>query len=53
MKNCCNSSCIVAHLFFIIGAYILTWGLIGSGSFGAVLKSPVFLGNILNPWWIL
>lgn len=47
MKNCCNSLCIVAHILFIVGAYILTWGLIGSRSFGAVLKSPIFWGIFL------
>jgi len=47
MKNCCNGSGILAHIFFIVGAYVLTWGLIGSGSFGAVLKSPVFWGILL------
>ncbi len=45
--KCCNGPGIVAHIFFIAGAYILTWGLVGSGSVGAVLKSPIFWGIFL------
>ena len=46
-KKCCNGPAIVAHILFIVGTYILTWGFVGSGSFGAVLKSPIFWGIIL------
>lgn len=45
--KCCKGSGIVAHIFFIAGIYILTWGLIGSVSIRTVLKSPVFWGLFL------
>ncbi len=45
--KCCNGSGIVAHILFIVGIYILTWGLIGSSSVGTVLASPVFWGLFL------
>lgn len=47
VKGKCSGAGIFAHILFIVGAYILTWGLIGSGAFGAVLKSPVFWGIII------
>ena len=45
--KCCNGSGIVAHILFIAGIYILTWGLTDSASVGAVLSSPVFWGLFL------
>ena len=45
--KCCNGSHLIAHLFAIAGMYILTWGLVGSGSWNVVLKSPIFWGLFL------
>lgn len=46
-RKYCNGAGIVAHILFIAGIYILTWGLIGSASVGTVLQSPIFWGLLL------
>ncbi len=46
-KKCCKGPAVVGHLFALAGMYVLTWGLIGSSSFGVVIKSPVFWGLFL------
>jgi len=45
--KCCSGYKIVAHIFSIVGIYLLTWGLIGSSNIWTVLKSPIFWGLIL------
>jgi len=45
--KCCSGYGIVAHIFSLVGIYLLTWGLIGLSNFGTVLKSPIFWGLIL------
>ncbi|MCD6451330.1 MAG: hypothetical protein J7L64_03045 [Acidobacteria bacterium] len=37
---------IVAHIFFVVGCYVITWGIKGSASFKAVLTDPLFWGLI-------
>jgi|APSaa5957512622_1039677.scaffolds.fasta_scaffold505467_1 hypothetical protein len=43
----CKGPGIAGHLFALAGIYVLTWGLIGSSSLGAVLKDPIFWGLFL------
>jgi len=42
--GCGMGLAVIGHLLLIVGAYVLTWGLIGSASLSVVLKSPVFWG---------
>jgi len=45
--KCCSLHGIVAHVLFLAGTYLLTWGLIGSAKIGTVLQSPIFWGLFL------
>lgn len=46
-QSCCLISknfAVMGHTLFIVGIYLITWGLIESASLGTVLKSPIFWG---------
>jgi hypothetical protein len=35
---------VLGHIFFVVGCYIITWGIKGSANFKAVLTEPLFWG---------
>ncbi|MFH1451911.1 MAG: hypothetical protein ABIF88_01915 [archaeon] len=45
-KKCCSGAMMYAHIFAIVGIYVLTCGLIGSYSLSDVLTSAIFWGLI-------